>query len=305
MLPSLQRLSLAVSAPDRAATTGMVSEDDAESRPDPARAGPYVAPPELRDSHGNKMHPLTQELMTNTYTLMPFYNAFHPPPPRPAEQRFIGKNGYDMFVAKIEGRRSAASTILAVRRWVKIGGKNGMDPEDVAYMLGGSPSTDIMEVMEPFQNDPTVGYVFDGDNFEPDKAPFSVTISELIKGNHTVVAIKTAEPRMVNGSMEKASVSEAFYEGWERLARKHPETFVMAMMPEHIKKETVTKKADAFVFWGSTYVSKKTGRNYRFKPDHTPTQGWKEIQEFKQDESLVCREVGEGDNTFVAVKKDF
>jgi len=243
-----------------------------------------------------QLHPLTQQLAANTHTLAPFFRAFHEPPSPEAEQRWIAKETLD---------GTAYAAILPVRRWVKIGGKNGMDPKDVELMLNGSPRETINEVLNSFRSDNTVGYVFDGDNYEPDKAPFSVIISELIAGGHTVVAVKTAEPRMVDGAMKKASVSKGFYKGWEDLAIAHPRTFVMAVMPESIQKEDVTKKADAFVFWGSTFLSGETGRNYRFKPDHSPTQGWKEIQKFKQDESLVCREVGEGDNTFIAVSKEF
>ena len=193
-----------------------------------------------------------------------------------------------------------------MRRWVKIGGKNGMDPMDVELMLNGSPRETINQVLDSFRSDKTIGYVFDGDNYEPDKAPFSVLIGELIAGGHTVVAVKTAEPRMVNNAMTKASVSKGFYKGWEALAIAHPETFVMAVMPVGFEKEGVTRKADAFVFWGSTFTAEQgTGRNYRFKPDHSPTQGWTEIQEFKGDKDMESREVGEGDNTFVAVSKEF
>ena len=283
MLPPLQQLSLAPRAPGRAATTGMFASDDAGG-----------------------LHPLTRELVTNTYTLMPFSNAFHAPPPPPAEQRWVAKGSLDTFsISEVVVRRSALSTILAVRRWVKIGGKNGMDAEDVQDMLNGSPRETVNGILAELRNDDSVGYVFDGDNFEPDKAPFSVIIGELIDSGYTVVAVKTADQRMVNNAMTTGSVSQGFYKGWEAHALAHPDTFVMAMMPPNIEKETVTRKVDAFVFWGSTYVSEKTGRNYRFKPDHTPTQGWTEIQDFKQDDDLVCREVGVGDNTFVAVKKDF
>ena len=284
MLPSLQRLSLAARAPAEPTSVGEFGMAELlESLPRPYQS--YEA-----------TLPLTHELLKNARTLVPFYAAFHPPPPPPAEQRWIAKETVD---------GTALRAVLAVRRWVKIGGKNGMDPVDVNLMLNGSPRETINEVLDSFRIDNTVGYLFDGDNYEPDKAPFSVIIGELIAGGHTVVAVKTDEPRMVDGRMTKASVSKGFYKGWEDLARAHPTTFVMAMMPENIKKEAVTRKADAFVFWGSTYVSEKTGRNYRFKPDHSPTQGWTEIQEFKQDDDLVCREAGEGDNTFLAVRNDF
>jgi len=250
--------------------------------------------------------PLTHELLTNAHTLMPFYAAFYPPPPPPAEQRWIAKETVDSYAPSDAPRGTALSAVLAVRRWVKIGGKNGMDPVDVNLMLNGGPRETINDVLDSFRSDKTVGYVFDGDNYEPEKAPFSVIIGELIAGGHTVVAVKTAEPRMVNGSMTKASVSRGFYEGWEGLARTHPETFVMAVMPQGLEKETVTRKADAFVFWGSTFVAEEgTGRNYRFKPDHSPTQGWTEIQEFKQDNTLECRELGAGTNTFLAVRREF
>jgi hypothetical protein len=287
MLPPLQRLPLAVCAPAGAEPTSAGEFGMAELRESLPRPYQGFEPP----------HPLTRYLVAETRTLVPFSVAFHPPPPPPAEQRWIAKEAVD---------GTALSAVLAVRRWVKIGGKNGMDPVDVNLMLNGGPRETINEVLEPFRSDKTVGYVFDGDNYEPDKAPFSVIIGELIAGGHTVVAVKTAEPRMVNGAMTKASVSRGFYEGWEGLAREHPETFVMAVMPETIQKEDVTRKADAFVFWGSTFVAEEgTGRNYRFRPDHSPTQGWTEIQEFKQDEHMVCRELGEGENTFLAVKKDF
>lgn len=279
MLPSLQRLPLA-------ARTGVFVDEEDFVQPLPR---PYMDYGALR--------PLAHQLLTNTYTLVPFSMAFHAPPPPPAEQRWIAKETVD---------GTALSAVHAVRRWVKIGGKNGMDPMDVELMLNGSPRETINQVLEPFRSDKTVGYVFDGDNYEPDKAPFSVLIGELIAGGHTVVAVKTAEPRMVNNAMTKASMSKGFYKGWEALAMAHPATFVMAVMPVGFEKEDVTRKADAFVFWGSTFTAEQgTGRNYRFKPDHSPTQGWKEIQEFKQDEGMACREVGEGDNTFLAVSKEF
>lgn len=304
MLPSLQRLPLAPRAPGvRAAATGMGGPGD-EELPPKARAGPYVAPV-LLNYYGSALHPLTNELVSNTYTLMPFSMAFREPSPPPAEQRWIAKGAVDSYAPSDAPRGTALSAVLAVRRWVKIGGKNGMDPQDVELMLNGSPHETINQVLESFRSDKTIGYVFDGDNYEPDKAPFSVIISELIEGGHTVVAVKTAETRMVNNVTTKASVSKGFYNGWEALAIAHPETFVMAVMPESIQKENVTKKADAFVFWGSTFISGATGRNYRFKPDHTPTQGWKEIQELMQDEGMKCSELGDGTNTFLALKTTF
>ena len=304
MLPSLQRLPLAACAPpDRAETTGMFGSDD-ETPKELARrrAGPYVAPPPLHDYDGNELRPLANELLLNAYAIRPFSMAFHAPLPPPAEQRWVAKEGLDTYAAPDDPRRPALSTIRAVRRWVKIGGKNGMDPVDVQDMLNGSPRDTLNAMLSVFLNDYTVGYVFDGDNYEPDKAPFSVIIGELIANGHTVVAVKQVEPRMVDGHEKPSSVSKSFYKGWEALAIAHPETFLMAIVQDTVKKEDVTRKADAFVFWGSTYVSEKTGRNYRFKPDHSPTQGWTEIQEFKEDNELVCRELGA---TFLAVKNGF
>ena len=296
-LPSLERLPLAVRAPAGGAA-------------EPTSAGEFGMAELLesvpRPYRGiNPAHPLAHDLVTNTHTLAPFSMAIRDPPPPPAEQRWVAKELLDSYAPSDAPRGGTAlSAVLAVRQWVKIGGKNGMDPVDVNYMLNGTPRETINSVLDPFRSDKTVGYVFDGDNYEPDKAPFSVIISDLIAGGHTVVAIKTAERRMVNNAMTKASVSKGFYEGWEALAREHPRTFVMAVLPESIQKEDVTKKADAFVFWGSTFISGATGRNYRFKPDHSPTQGWTEIQEFKQDERMECREVGEDHNTFLAVRTE-
>lgn len=294
-LPSLERLPLAPRAPKdgRVAPTGVFvdAEDFVEPLPRPYDDYPAL----LKLSH---------QLMTNTSTLAPFVKAFKEPPPPPAEQRWTALEMLDWLPPPNESRGTTAlSTIHAVRRWVKIGGKNDMQPQDVKTMLKHIDT--IKQVLSTFRDDLTVGYVFDGDDYEPEKSPFTVIIKDLIDSNRTVVAIKTAERRMLDGRFQ-ASVSNAFYNGWKDLAIAHPETFVMAIMREDVNKWDVTKKAHAFVYWGSNFESSETERNYRFETDLiTPTQGWEEIQKLKNDNEMVCEEIGGVSGTFLAVRRDF
>ena len=72
MLPPLQRLPLAPRAPAEPTSAGEFGMAELlESFPRPYQS--YEAP-----------HPLTNELVANTHTLVPFDAAFHPPAPPPA-----------------------------------------------------------------------------------------------------------------------------------------------------------------------------------------------------------------------------
>ena len=149
-----------------------------------------------------------------------------------------------------------------VKKWVKIGGKNGMAPMDVAVLLGSAYYMEAKEQTDKLFDGQRVGFVFDGDNFEPDTTPFSVLIYELIDAGHVVVAVK-----------EDQEVSTGFYNGWIELAKRKP-NFLFACVPG-IKKEQLTELADGFVYYGTTY---KGTKDYRFRPDGSSTQGYSEVE---------------------------
>ena len=81
MLPSLERLPLAVRAPadGAAARTGVFVDEEDFVEPLPRPYMDYGAP-----------RPLTHQLLTNTYTLVPFSMAFHAPAPPPAARLGLG-----------------------------------------------------------------------------------------------------------------------------------------------------------------------------------------------------------------------
>lgn len=156
-----------------------------------------------------------------------------------------------------------------VQKWVKIGGKNGMKPMDVAVLLGSAYYMEAKEQTDKLFAGHRVGFVFDGDNLEPDTTPFSVLIADLIDAGHVVVAVK-----------EDTEVSTGFYDSWIDLAKLKP-NFLFVSAPG-IKKEKLTEAADGFVYYGTTYSGTK---DYRFRPDGSSTQGYSEVEALRDHNS--------------------
>ena len=173
----------------------------------------------------------------------------------------------------------ARAKIARVDKWIKIGGKNGMRTEDVEELMSDEElenayesATDIFSMYNI-----NVGFIFDGDNYEPKTAPFSQLIYDLIKKNYLVVAVKNAD------GTGPQNVSKSFYESWIKLAERK-KNFTFACLDYNIPKESLTELADAFVFYGTTYISKVNGgKDYRYRADGTWTQGYSEVKALRAD----------------------
>ena len=174
-----------------------------------------------------------------------------------------------------------------VQKWVKIGGKNGMLPMDVAVLLGSAYYMEAKEQTSALFPAHKVGFVFDGDNLEPDTTPFSVLIADLVDAGHVVVAVK-----------EDTEVSQGFYDGWIGLARRKP-NFLFVSAPG-IKKEKVTEAADGFVYYGTTYSGTK---DYRFRPDGSSTQGYSEVEALRDTHYVRFLRDGSRGHPLVVAKK--
>lgn len=202
--------------------------------------------------HAHNAPPMTLLLADTARYLGPLVTAFGETPYKNAE----GKMRHQLV------GRGWNRSMTDVQKWVKIGGKNGMAPVDVAVLLGGAYYMEAKEQTNKLFPSHKVGFVFDGDNLEPDTTPFSVLIADLIDAGHVVVAVK-----------EDTEVSQGFYNGWIGLARRNP-NFLFVSAPG-IKKEKVTEAADGFVYYGTTYSGTK---DYRFRLDGTSTQGYSEVE---------------------------
>lgn len=228
---------------------------------------PLLPLPTTTDVTADEMHalrvhnsPAMTILLANTAIYLgPLYSAFDKTP----HQNAKGKMRH-----KLTGH-GWNRPMTDVQKWVKIGGKNGMDSADVATLLKGTYYLEAMNQTNNLFSGHKVGFVFDGDNFEPDTAPFSVLIADLIGAGHVVVAVK-----------EDTEVSEGFYNSWIDLAElKHNFMFVSA---PGIKKEKLTEAADGFVYYGTTYSGTK---DYRFRPDGSSTQGYSEVEALRDHKS--------------------
>ena len=175
-----------------------------------------------------------------------------------------------------------------VQKWVKIGGKNGMAPMDVAVLLGSAYYMEAKEQTKKLFGGHRVGFVFDGDNLEPETTPFSVLISDLINADFVVVAVK-----------EDMEVSTGFYDSWIRLAELKP-NFLFVSAPG-IKKEKLTEAADGFVYYGTTYSGTK---DYRFRDDGSSTQGYSEVEALRDHKPSMyfLRDGRKGNPLVVAAK---
>ena len=203
---------------------------------------------------------MTQKLRDHHVLLASFRDAFGPP----VKEMDKGEEKTRFPIQGPLTDPKAATAMSHVQKWVKVGGKNGMAPVDVqALLTSPRPYTFAFNAVKDTFPGKRMGIVFDGDNYEPDSAPFSKLIADLIHQNFLVVAVK-----------DQLKVSGGFHNGWIELARKHP-NFLMAVVDS--KKEDVTENADAFVYLGSTYTSEASGFDYRFKPNGQTTQGYSEI----------------------------
>ena len=214
---------------------------------------------------------LSKLLIENSLLLMPFSAAFYKKPvTEPKGTR------YKMLDANVD--LNAMGKIAHVDKWIKIGGKNGMLPEDVVELMSGKKLEEAFQsatgIFWSPQYNTNIGFIFDGDNYEPKTAPFSQIIWDLINQNYLVVAVKNADG---TGSQNQ-NVSASFYKSWIKLAEQN-KNFIFACLHHKTPKESVTKLADAFVFYGTTYISEfYPDKDYRYRDDGTWTQGYSEVE---------------------------
>ena len=219
---------------------------------------------------------LSKLLIENSLLLMPFSDAFYKKPV--TETKGIR---YEMLDSNVD--LGARAKIAHVDKWIKIGGKNGMRPKDVEELMSDEKLEEAYQsatgIFWSPQYNTNIGFIFDGDNYEPETAPFSQIIWDLIKKNYLVVAVKNADG---TGSQNQ-NVSESFYKSWIKLAEGH-KNFTFACLGYDIPKESLTKLADAFVFYGTTYNSKVNGgKDYRYRDDGKSTQGYSEVEALRAD----------------------
>ena len=144
-----------------------------------------------------------------------------------------------------------------------------LGPMDVAVLLGSAYYMEAKEQTKKLFDGQGVGFVFDGDNFEPNEAPFSALIAKLLEKNHPVLAVK-----------DKYDFSDSFVNDWMEIANKAGHNFAFAYV-ENLTKEDLSVAADAFLFYGTTYISKS--KDYRFRYNKQgqltdePTQGYSEV----------------------------
>ena len=209
--------------------------------------------------------PATTELLMKDHVLLaPFNQAFGPP----VKEMDGAEEKTRYYIKGPMTHENAKQLMPQVRKWIKVGGKNGMKPADVAELLNRPRPFDRAYnavAFSTFPGETRFGIVFDGDNYEPHSAPFSELLAALIRDGFLVVAVK-----------DTPKVSEKFYRGWIGMAEKN-DNFFMAVMPAGTPKESVTESADALIYFGSTYISKATGFDYRYKAPNQPTQGYSEI----------------------------
>ena len=163
---------------------------------------------------------------------------------------------------------SRVADVSGIQKWVKIGGKNGMESMDVAQLSSGAFYNEVMKVAENMYPGQTVGYVFDGDNLETNETPFTLILAKLILAGHTVVAVK-----------DKYDFSDSFVDDWMPVAQMAPNNFHFAYVG--IGKEALSVAADAFVFYGTTYISSSKDYRFRYNKEKQittdPTQGYSEV----------------------------
>ena len=273
-----------------------------------ARTDGFLKPHRPAPVNAHAIHELTRMVVEKALGLNAFVQAFGQ-----GKVKYL-KDGKEKEGYQVRQNVSidAVGALRLVQSWIKIGGKNGMNPEDVRAMLdpAGNPRNTIQDAINTaVAMGGNTGFVFDGDNYEPETAnekssPFSVIIKELIEAGFVVLAIKNAEhaqiPEEAVYIREQLKVSTSFFEKWLPFAEDHPLTFFMALMPADTLKEDVSEKADAFIFWGSTYQG--LTKNYRYTPENTDTQGWKEIQLLQSNDGMRSSIRGQGGNTFTAVR---
>ena len=213
---------------------------------------------------------MTELLMKDHLLLAPFNQAFGPP----VKEMDGAEEKTRYYIKGPMTHENAQQLMPQVRKWIKVGGKNGMAPEDVAELLKRPRPFDRAYnavAFSTFPGETRFGIVFDGDNYEPHSAPFSELLAAVIRDGYLVVAVK-----------DTPKVSEKFYKGWIGMAEKN-DNFFMAVMPPGTTKESVSESADALIYFGSTYVSKATGFDYRYKAPNKATQGYSEIQAKEND----------------------
>jgi len=273
-----------------------------------ARTDGFLKPHRPAPVNAHAIHELTREVVGKALGLNAFIQAFNQ-----GKVKYL-KDGKEKEGYQVREKVSigAVGTLCLVQSWIKIGGKNGMNPEDVRAMLdlAGNPRKTIEGAINAaVAMGGNIGFVFDGDNYEPETAnepssPFSVIIKELIEAGFVVLAIKNADhahiPEEAVYIREQLKVSTSFFEKWRPFAEDHPLTFFMALMPAGTLKEDVSEKADTFIFWGSTYQG--LTKNYRYGLNNVDTQGWKEIQLLQNIPGMRFSITGQGGNTFTAVR---
>ena len=198
----------------------------------------------------------TQTIGDQIISLNRFENAFGPEQPHMnPEDAAIKKTQYPTNVGTIPSDYdNVLQTVNDVKHWVKIAGKNGIKDDATRKTMTDEIERTIVYLDDHF---PGAGFVFDGDNNEPDSAPFSQLIRALIVKDRIVMAVNKRDPKKYYKGQD--IVSKAFVKGWspglsepQSLPRKSHPNFMYMLVTEDFGKKGVTRDmVSASVFMGS------------------------------------------------------
>ena len=198
----------------------------------------------------------TQMIGDNIISLNRFENAFGPEQPHMnPEDAANKKTQYPTnFGTIVSDYDSVLQTVNDVKHWVKIAGKNGIKDDATRKTMTDEIERTIVYLDDHF---PGAGFVFDGDNNEPDSAPFSQLIRALIVKDRIVMAVNKRDPKKYYNGQD--IVSKAFVKGWspglsepQSLPRKsHPNLIYMLVTEDFGKKGVTRDMVSASVFMGS------------------------------------------------------
>ena len=183
------------------------------------------------------------------------------------------KNSKEETRYRLNDEEEKVTMDITDKKVVKIAGKNG-----IPHMMAEFQPEAVMEYVFSLAENPkkNIVIVFDGDNLEPDRTPFSVLISKLAASVHAIVAVKK--------NPKDWGYSQAFVKGWEHV----PNMFLVQVNEDSYEWNKRLMNETRVYHVVNVYSNIE---EFRFRKEGGETTGYKQLKEQIADEKDMRKEI--------------
>lgn len=166
------------------------------------------------------------------------------------------------YLVRTESCKVSLTDLFRGKTIVKVAGKNGI-PE--ALDMYAQQRTTLLQAIQALGNKDELALVFDGDNYEPNKTPFSIFLRDVAPHVSCVLAVK----KDAGGF----GYSSAFVLNWAGV--------------DNLYFAQVDEEANAWSMRPSSYVLNLYSLLYRLRPSGDETTGYRQLKAQMQGHSVM------------------